>query len=452
MASASSYSERCWRDLAKGRWEAKNHAKEERVSKANTLALSPEIAQRLLDQEEDDGDCLLVTRERKNVGSSKPIEPVTVDLAHSRAEEISKGSSNKVPEPLCRKKVPRLGGYLEGEAKRPDPEPLQIKENALNGSLAVINVDDSPLSPEFSEGQIRDAQNMRSSEVEASHEGHDIFRECLAGLEDGPDPDDSFILDEPRRLFKQAVVLHKRAFSKSQTDLGRCEAELKKILEERDVVKNLYAKKKIEIYDLRVELAQFHQKADLEAQLWEELKMKEAKTLGWRQGMDNLTSEKETLREQIASLEHQLRGVKEESLARGLNIDELKARSAAELAKAKSNVEGIMTSYRADAEAANVREKEIYFAAEDKLSSTFEHARRKSRRITLEEVHARSFDLPTDIETTKILEEEATALLFDDDDSASGSESEGDGDEVPEDDAFKDATPEGGAAKNMTPK
>ncbi|XP_075079616.1 uncharacterized protein LOC142164810 [Nicotiana tabacum] len=256
LASASFYSERCWRDLAKGQWEAKNHGLGDAVElrpapanevevpkpskdrkrrmessenpskpkksvaqrpKADTMTLSPETAQRLREQEEEeDDDCLLVTHEkRKNVDAPTPIEPVAVDVAQSRAEKISEGSSNKVPEPSSRKKAPRLGDHLEGEGERPDPEPLQIRENSLIGSLGVINVDDSPPGPEFSEGQIRDAHNMRSSEVEASHEGHDIFRECLAGLDDGLDPDASFVFDEARSLFKQAVVLHKRAFSKS---------------------------------------------------------------------------------------------------------------------------------------------------------------------------------------------------------------------------------------------
>ncbi|XP_019253999.1 PREDICTED: uncharacterized protein LOC109232707 [Nicotiana attenuata] len=399
------------------------------------------MAQRLRDQEEEeDDDCLLVARERKNAGASKSVEPVKIDVAHSRVEEISKGSSNKVPELLYRKKAPCLGGHLEGEAERPSPEPLQNKDNASSVSFGVINVDDSPPGPEFSEGKIRGAQNMRSSEVEASHEGHDIFRECLVGLEDGPAPDASFIFDE-------AVVLHKKVFSKSRTDLARCEAELKKISKERDDLINLYVKKEVEISDLR-----FYQKADLVAQLQEELKMKKAETLGWRQSMDNLASEIETLRAELASLERQFQSVKEESLARGRDIEELRAKSAAELAKDRSDAEAIMSSYRADAEAANARAKEISSAAEVKLSSALDHARRQSRRTTLEEVHARGFDLSADIERAKILEEEAAALLSDEDDSANCSESGGDKGEVFEDEAFEDEAPEDEAAEDVTPK
>ncbi|XP_019253918.1 PREDICTED: uncharacterized protein LOC109232614 [Nicotiana attenuata] len=377
-ASISSYLERCWRDLAKGRWEAKNHGlgdavamrpasdDEEEVlksskerkrkrespvnppkpkksvdqrSKVDTAALSPETAQRLRDQEEEeDNDYLLVAHKRKNAGASKSVEPVKVVIAHSRVEKISDGR-----------------------------------------------------------------------------------------LEDGPDPDASFIFDEARRLFKQAVVLHKKAFSKSQTDLARCEAEHKKVSKERDDLKALYVKKEMEINGLRVELAQACQgrvkyvekEADLVAQLREELKMKEAETLG----------------------------VKEESLARDCKIGELKAKSAAELAKARSDIEAIISSYRADAEAANARAKEFSSAAEVKLSSALDHARRQSRRVTLGEVHARGFILSADIERARILKEEVAALLSDEDDSASGSKSGGDEDGVLEDEALEDAT-----AEDVTPK
>nr|XP_009768929.1 PREDICTED: uncharacterized protein LOC104219876 [Nicotiana sylvestris] len=303
-----------------------------------------------------------------------------VDLWSAPADEV------EVPKPSKERKRKRESSENPPKPKKSVARRPKIRENAPSGSLGVINVDDSPPGPEFSEGQIRDAHNMRSSKLEARHEGHDIFRECLAWLDDGPDLDASFIFDEARSLFKQVVVLHNRAFSKSQVDLARCEAELKKTLEERGVVKALYAKKKMEIYDLRVELTHAFQvelsmlRSFIRRTTWkrsfEELKMKEAETLGWRQGMENLASEKETLREQLSSLEHQLRGAKEESLARGLEIEELKARSAAEMAKVKSDVATIMASYRADAEADNARAREISSTSEAKLSSTLDHARR----------------------------------------------------------------------------
>ncbi|XP_070023043.1 uncharacterized protein [Nicotiana sylvestris] len=162
----------------------------------------------------------------------------------------------------------------------------------------------------------------------------------------------------------------------------------------------------------------FQQKGELVEQLREELKIKEAETLGWRQGMDNLTSEKETLREQLTSLEHQFQRVKEESRARVHEIEELKAKSVAELAKAKSDTEEIISSYRADAEATNARPKEMFTTAETKTS-----------------------------------EEEASIFLSNEEDSASGSNSGGDEDEGLEGEALEDAAPEGDAtAEDAAPE
>ncbi|XP_070018271.1 uncharacterized protein [Nicotiana sylvestris] len=107
----------------------------------------------------------------------------------------------------------------------------------------------------------------------------------------------------------------------------------------------------------------------------------------------------------------EFQSVKEERLTRSRKIEELEAKFAVELAKAKSEAEAFISSYRDDAEAANTRSKEISTAAEVNLSCSLYHARRQSRRETLEEVHARGFDLSADIEKAKTLEEEvATAF------------------------------------------
>ncbi|XP_070013426.1 uncharacterized protein [Nicotiana sylvestris] len=169
--------------------------------------------------------------------------------------------------------------------------------------------------------------------------------------------------------------------------------------------------------------------------------------------MENLAYEKENLREQMDLLECQFQSLKVESLARGCEIEDLKAKSAIELAKAKSDAEAIISSYRADAKADNAQEKEIFAAVKVKLSYALEHARRHSRRETLEEVHARGFNLSVDIEKANTSEEEAATLLSNDEDSASGSGSGGDEDKDPKDEALEDAAPEGdAAAEDVAPK
>ncbi|XP_070039372.1 autophagy-related protein 23-like [Nicotiana tomentosiformis] len=236
-----------------------------------------------------------------------------------------------------------------------------------------------------------------------------------------------------------ATMLHLEESFKYRVELARGEADLKKLMEERDTLKLLYVQKEEEIMSIRAELTRAHQdqtelieqvqqKAELVEQLCEEAKMKEAETLGWKQNMDRLASEKDTVWAQLSSVKHQLQSVKEENLARAQKVEKLETRLAAELARAISEAEALVASYQADVEASNTRAKEISDAAEVRLPRVFEHARHQSWRDTLEEVHACGFDLTANIESAKVLEDEAGALLSDDEDSASGSENEGDED------------------------
>ncbi|XP_019256432.1 PREDICTED: centrosomal protein of 63 kDa-like [Nicotiana attenuata] len=278
---------------------------------------------------------------------------------------------------------------------------------------------------------------MKTPDVGTSHGENDIFGECLAGIEKGPDLDASFILEEAEKLQKRSAMLFHQAFSKCRVELARCEDELKNLMSEIDGLKDLYAKREGELNDLRASSTKASQerseliekeKADLVEQLQEELKTKEAVTLGWKQSMDRLASEKDSLQEQLASTESQLRSAKEE----GHKFMELHTEMAAELSNVKSEADAFMSSYRTDAAAANARVREILATTELKLSCTVNNARLESRKKTLEEVHAKGFDLSTEIEKVKALEKEAAALLSTDEDSVSDSESGEDEDEVPE--------------------
>nr|XP_016454813.1 PREDICTED: fibrinogen- and Ig-binding protein-like [Nicotiana tabacum] len=195
-------------------------------------------------------------------------------------------------------------------------------------------------------------------------------------------------------------------------------------------------KKREEIKVLRAELATTHkeqtdlieqvqQKAEKIEQLREEAKMKE----------------KEAARTQLSSAECQLQSMKEENSARTKKIEELEARFVAELAKAtieaekaKADAEEVVVVYRADAETAYARAKEISDAAQVRAFCIAEHAKCQSWTETLEEIHARGFDLAIEIESAKELEIEAKALLSSDDDdsgSVSGFEGGEDEDKVP---------------------
>nr|XP_016476423.1 PREDICTED: uncharacterized protein LOC107798008 [Nicotiana tabacum] len=214
------------------------------------------------------------------------------------------------------------------------------------------------------------------------------------------------------------VSLHRQAFSKSWAELARYKAELKNSVEERDVLKHLYVQREKEVRDLRVELANARPAE------------RRASIAASRRAQDE----------------------RDEILVWSRKIEELEAKSAAELAKAKSEAEAFVSSYRDDTEAANTWAHEISITAEVKLSCALDHAKRQSRRETLEEVHARGFDLLADIEKAKTLKEEAVALLSDDEDSASGSGSGGDEDEVPEEEIPEDAAPDDAALEDVASK
>ncbi|XP_019244269.1 PREDICTED: uncharacterized protein LOC109224135 [Nicotiana attenuata] len=240
---------------------------------------------------------------------------------------------------------------------------------------------------------------MGTPDVERAYEGEDLFRGCFTGVEDAADPSDELSLfDEAQRLLSRALTLLREAFSKSQAELSRCEADLQRLTEERNALKLLNGRKEDEIKDLRAELATAHkeqtdlieqQKAEKIEQLREKANIMRAETLGWKQNMDHLALEKDTARAQLSSTERQLQSMKEEILARAKKIEELEARLAAELAK----------------EVADTAQSRSYWAAE--------HGKYQSLRETLKEIHARGFNLVVEIDNdnAKELEAEAKALL-----------------------------------------
>ncbi|XP_070045389.1 uncharacterized protein [Nicotiana tomentosiformis] len=165
--------------------------------------------------------------------------------------------------------------------------------------------------------------------------------------------------------------------------------------------------------------------------------MMKAESLGWKEGMKRFAAEKEIDRAQLSSVQSHHRGMKEKSSAQEKKIEELEARQASELAKNKSKAEkakakadAIVAVYRADAEAAQVQEREAVETAQTQAYWIDELAKCQSRRETLEEIHARGFDLIDEI--IKAREHEISAGVLapsDDDDDAErkgGSESVGD--------------------------
>ncbi|XP_019229617.1 PREDICTED: interactor of constitutive active ROPs 2, chloroplastic-like [Nicotiana attenuata] len=262
---------------------------------------------------------------------------------------------------------------------------------------------------------------MKTPVVGTSPGENSMFEGYFAGVEEGPDIDASLIFEEAEKLRQQALKLSNQAFSRSQAELARCVDEFRKLVSELDELKALHAQKEGELGDLQAHFERIsRERADLDKQLKqkddlmrEELKVRDTEILGLKQCMDEVSSDKETLREKLTSVECQLQGARGESL----KYKDLHAESVAELSAAKSKPLG---SYPHT-------EKML-------LLQMLEPGR--SRRQALEDVYAGGIDLSAEIERVKALEEESATLLSSDDDSASnstsGSEDDEDEGEVPE--------------------
>nr|XP_016483338.1 PREDICTED: uncharacterized protein LOC107804041 [Nicotiana tabacum] len=420
LVSTSSYAERSWCDLERGQWEARNHGlrenavmrppsgeeessppapkptkdkKSKRVStsedpkpkkckahksKKDTAILPVKVVQRLREEEEeneDDGSDLAALVKR-NTESTKASKSVRVGEIQPRTERISEMED-----------VSSRDEHLAGMSEGTGSEALPNEENAPSDSLGAKEIGDSVPLHSFSEGEVWEAQAMKVPQVEGAL-GEDLFQSCFAGVND-------------------LASLNNLDFRR---ELSRYEAEIRGLTEEKSALKLLGEKKEMEIKGLRAELAMAQKE---QSELSEQVnKVVDIYGLGgdfYVEAKDGLPClEKEAAQAYLSSTESQLQGMKEKSLEQAKKMEELHVRFDTKIAAAKYEAEAV----KADAE---------------------------SRRETLEEIHARSFNLVIDIENAKELEAEAEALLSSDDDdsgSASGSESGGepDGEDVaPED-------------------
>ncbi|XP_019265384.1 PREDICTED: uncharacterized protein LOC109242944 isoform X2 [Nicotiana attenuata] len=314
LAATSSHAERCWRDLARGRWEAKNHGlgdvaemrlkptwgrggsqtgqgqERKRASPSDTpkpkkskarkpkddfAALPVDVDQRLRDVEEEGEDVgyELVPRKRGSVKASTTAEPVMAEENNPRTEEIAESTPRKAPESSGVKDASSRDKQMASVPEGSDSRALRKGESAPSDSLGAINIDDSPLDLEFFEGQFWEAQSLETLDVGTTHDGEDIFRGCHAWVDDVSDLDATIVFGEAHRLLNQDVTLHREAFTKYQAELSRCEDNLKRLTEERDALKRVYVQKEEELKDLRAELAQARkEEAELDKQLTNLLK------------------------------------------------------------------------------------------------------------------------------------------------------------------------------------
>ncbi|XP_070057357.1 uncharacterized protein [Nicotiana tomentosiformis] len=256
---------------------------------------------------------------------------------------------------------------------------------------------------------------------------------CLVTEEDQAkmnEVDAPCMFNEAQKALNRASVLHHKTFIRYWEELNQHEAETRGFTKNRDAYKLLREKLQAELEAARKE------HVDLVEQLREEVDAVKPEAEEWKRNMDRLASEKDIAQAQLASTEVQLRAVKEKALVQAKKIEEFQSQLSSfvsnqenlakdlEMAKSEAKVvkvdaDEMVAVYKADVEEAQVRAKDI-----------IEHAKRQSRRETLEEIHAWGFDLSTEIESAKELEVEAKKLAYpkDDKESEDSGESKGGGD------------------------
>ncbi|XP_009621846.1 uncharacterized protein [Nicotiana tomentosiformis] len=238
---------------------------------------------------------------------------------------------------------------MVGISEGAGPEALRTEENAPSEPLGAIIIGDSPTLPAFSEEAIRETQALGALEMSRSHEGEDPFCDLFTGVEDAAGPSDvSGLFCEVQQALNRAVTVNREVCSRSRAELHRFEADLQWVTEEMNALRLLSGQREEEIKGLRAELAKAHQdqtdlteqlqqKLETIEQLREEVDIIRAETMGWKDGMDHLAAEKEIVRAQLSSTTSQLQGMKEKSSVQARRIEELEARLASELTKAKSD-------------------------------------------------------------------------------------------------------------------
>ncbi|XP_070050338.1 uncharacterized protein [Nicotiana tomentosiformis] len=415
------------------------------------------------EEEEEDNESTLVVRTKRATDASLPARSMMPYGAPSRTENIPERGSGRIPE-LSDVEDASHRSQPAGVTIEEPLEPLRAEGNAPSESLRVAAIEDSSTFPAFSAGVIREAQALGALDLDRPHDEEDPFRDLFTGIEDVAGADDeSDLCHGLRQALNQAAAVHREQFYRSQNELHRYAADLNRATDERNSLKLSLGKREEEIKDLRAELAkayrdqndlseqvmmllktygfdigttanilvsQLQQKIEMIGKLREEVDVIRMESLRWKEGMDRFTAEKVTAQAQLSSSETQLQKMKEKGLVQARRIEELEARLASVLAKAESDAEtakayadALVAVYRADAEAPQVQAREAAESADGRAHWVAELAKYRSKRETLEEIHARGFDLTEEIKRVKELEADVEALVFDDDDDDDGSKS-----------------------------
>ncbi|XP_070019942.1 uncharacterized protein [Nicotiana sylvestris] len=363
------------------------------------------------DEENDDEESALLTRTRKPAEAAKPSELET----SSRGKGSPKRDTGKALVSPEVEIIPPSSKTIPEGVNTENPE---ANENAPSEELGAATTGHSLSLPTYSEGVIEEANALRMPDPSKVIED-DPFQGCYAGIEDAND------LNDASTIFKEAQHL----LSRFRAELSQCEVKLKKISGEEKALRLLCSQKEEEFKNLRTALAKAQKsEAEIDEQLRGDVDQVRANRHQWKKNMDQLAVDKDSTTTQLASVETQLRGIKAKGMSQARKIEELEAELAkarAEAVQAKAEAEKIKVG--ADKSIAiylreAVAVQDELWEASDRGKGSNELAKFQSWRETLEEIHARGFNLDEEIAEAKAWDTDARFLISSDDkDVASGS-------------------------------
>ncbi|XP_070048617.1 protein WEAK CHLOROPLAST MOVEMENT UNDER BLUE LIGHT-like 3 [Nicotiana tomentosiformis] len=320
-------------------------------------------------------------KEKKRKASSRPEDPkpktqkvrrkiiaLSIDSVHRLREEEEEedSSSALIVRPTEAVEVARVAEPMAAVPIGVGSEDLSLDRSTPSDLLGEMAMGHSPSLSSFSEEALKEARELKTPDIGAGSGAADPFKDCFTGVDDSSDIGDaSLLLEEAQRFITRAI-------GRFRVNLSQYEAELRKVLGERDDLRLLCCKKEEAIKDLQADLAkvreerveldqQLQQKIEKIGLLREEVDQIRTECNQWKETIDRLTAEKETILTNLLSADVQLRNVKQKVSVQAKKIDELEIR----LAEAKAEVESSkllanksIAVYRADAEAAQVEARE----------------------------------------------------------------------------------------------
>lgn len=143
---------------------------------------------------------------KKSAEVPKAVEPAMIKEVQPRAEEGLVDALSRVLK-LAGADITFHRDAQSGEvSEEASFEAFLNERNASSDLLGEIDINDFPLIPSFSEGQIEEAQSIGPLDAGTIHGGEDLFRGCFTGVEDAPDLDVPSIFNEAHRLLSQASL------------------------------------------------------------------------------------------------------------------------------------------------------------------------------------------------------------------------------------------------------